>query len=695
MIATASLMFGSTTLQAASEVEHARLNLTSTGELVVTAEDGENYSELKSKNLKFDGYIDVKMKSGKLNSYSVFMGVCGSGQCGTTAFKTLVWRDFDNVRKIEEGISVKVPAKKIPQGLSPNVQAANIFGICNERARGKSYDTEFTHYIKVTLGLNFKNKGFDSSGATAIDYSSARGVPVKVVCRSTNPAPEPYSIDVRLTAQGATCPKKTEARAFIKYKMPATARFRFVHNGKKSVWHTIKARKVSDAPKPTSSPAAGKYLVERVKFYHLDPGEHRFRIEMKDGKKSAVRTINIDCPPFKVTSSWLKYDVEDKPTCKKMVVEETTWKSTRPGSAPFEIKTQGGLVVHSGTLQFAREGLEYVAKTRRTLQMGAFDSDMMARITNQPSANSGWTRLRVQCLEFKGDFSFVDRGAPKCDRKGKALINFSMNVETDIGYSLDCNIGHFSGVAKPAPDGKGGYVAPALVTFDIEKTTRVACALKSVSPGPTKIQALKGELFQCVTPTFDPVTTDLTAEPNPTHDKPEPTIVVDPPRTPPSTGPKVIVDPVRIVCLRGAVRNFKCYCPPKHRKKQFGANKWRCDRIVVDPPRIPPSTGPKVIVDPPRRISCANGAVRNSKCYCPRNRQKVRVGPRAWNCVPKMTVVPPKKPGSSVNTGPRTFQVAPPVRTAPKPKRKKKKKSSRRRSSNNGGPAQMRMIRRR
>ena len=417
---------------------------------------------------------------------------------------------------------------------------------------------------------------------------------VKVICEpegtDIQAPPEPYSIDLNLTSLEDKCPQKTEVRAFIRYKVPATARFRFVHNGKKSVWHEIKARKIDGKPKPEVSPGASQYLVERVKYYHLDPGEHRFRIEMASGKKSGIETIKIKCPPFKVTSDWLKYDVEDTPVCDKWVEEEAIFKSTRPGSAPFRIKTQGGLEVHSGTAKFERDGLEYVARIKRKLKMGAFDQDMLAEITNDPAANSGWTRLRVECLELTGDFSFIDKGGPRCKRVGQALINFSMNMAVDVHYSLDCTNGHFSGVAQAVPDNKGGYVAPALAKFDIEKTAQVTCALKSVSPGKTKVHTLKGHLFQCITPAGHSGTNDLTSDRRTTHNTPTTAdkVAIDPPRVPPRTRPGKIVEPVRIVCRNGAVRNQSCFCPRKHRKVKTGPNAWRCDRIVVV---VPPKKG--------------------------------------------------------------------------------------------------------
>ena len=69
--------------------------------------------------------------------------------------------------------------------------------------------------------------------------------------------------------------------------------------------------------------------------------------------------------------------------------------------------------------------------------------------------------------QLKGDFSFLADNGTSCPRQVKALINFSSSVKDNVHYSLDCTNGHFSGVAPTAEKPGGGYVAPALVTFDI------------------------------------------------------------------------------------------------------------------------------------------------------------------------------------------------------------------------------------
>ena len=113
----------------------------------------------------------------------------------------------------------------------------------------------------------------------------------------------------------------------------------------------------------------------------------------------------------------------------------------------------------------------------------------MAESTTPLGGDTGWEEITIHCgggladagssepddvlppLQLKGDFSFPADQSTSCPREGKALIAFHTSVKNNVHYSLDCTNGHFSGVAQPVPKPGGGYVAPAVATFDITKTT--------------------------------------------------------------------------------------------------------------------------------------------------------------------------------------------------------------------------------
>ena len=472
---------------------------------------------------------------------------------------------------------------------------------------------------------------------------------------------------------------------------------------------------------------------------------------MIGGGESPTRSLDVDCPPFKVTSAWLKYEVEDKDTCPKKVVEEATFHANGPGDAPYRIKTQGGLVVTQGTAHIAREGDNYVAKATRTLSMGAFDQMMQLELVNDPSAGDQ-KPLKVECLDalsgeltlqspgvnsckgealvaihtdgagelpyelecgpgkswqrkvaamankigvdkvafdvtnneqvtcalrtriggklkpldgasmtftchkpidtgaddlapetrsedpppvgdtLTGDFSFVDTGGTTCPRQGKALINFKTSKPDNVHYSLDCTNGHFSGVAPTAPSPQGGFIAPALVSFEIGQTTAAKCALKTVAPGKPKVHTLKGHTFQCVRTTGVDGSDDLAPDTRPDPQKPDKPgkIVIDPPRE---------TNEPTIACAGGAVRDGACVCERTMKPVKAGKNAWRCVKVAVDPkPDKPTVSQPK--------IACAGGTVRNGACACDRGEKPVKAGKNAWRCVKIAVIDPPRNKDS-------------------------------------------------
>ena len=190
--------------------------------------------------------------------------------------------------------------------------------------------------------------GWYPAGAQSRPAIAHTSFPVNVVCLNrTDPRvgeiapPKPVSVDIRVKQKGNSCPKATEVTAYIDFKQPTTARFRVIHNGKKSKPIKIKARKVTLAGKTW-------YRIERMQRYKLDPGNHSFRIKVIGGGKSRKKTIKVDCPPFKVSSAWLTYEVENKRTCKKKVVERAAFYANRPGDIPVPDPDPGRPGGHPG-----------------------------------------------------------------------------------------------------------------------------------------------------------------------------------------------------------------------------------------------------------------------------------------------------------------------------------------------------------
>jgi hypothetical protein len=237
-----------------------------------------------------------------------------------------------------------------------------------------------------------------------------------------------------------------------------------------------------------------------------------------------------------------------------------------------------------------------------------------------------------------GDFSFVDNGGTKCPRQGMALINFKTSKPDNVHWSLDCTNGHFSGVAQTAPSPKGGYIAPALVKFDIGQTTHAKCALKTVAPGKARVHTLKGHLFQCVNRTDVGGPEDFVPETPVDPQKPDrPDKIVDPAKPDEEKPSGAAVSEPTISCANGTVRKGACICEPYFKPVQAGQNAWRCVRSVVDPKPVKPT-----VVQP--KISCANGKVKNGACTCEPNFKPVEAGQNAWRCVRAVVDPKPVKP---------------------------------------------------
>ena len=296
---------------------------------------------------------------------------------------------------------------------------------------------------------------------------------------------------------------------------------------------------------------------------------------------------------------------------------ETTvrFETDKAGPVSFDLhRFPGGMTSHTVNASFdASAGKYYARHQKQETFKSTTNLQYMAESTTPLGGNTGWEEITIHCgggladpgssdpgdvlppLQLKGDFSFPADQSTSCPRQGKALIAFHTSVKNNVHYSLDCTNGHFSGVAQPVPKPGGGYVAPAVATFDIAKTTQVNCVLKSVAPGAPKVHVLKGHKYQCVRTTGTSGSDDLVPDTRPDPKKPEKPgkFVADPPRKP--EGPKADkgkTDAPKLVCANGTVRGDACSCARTDKKVKIGKNAFRCvTSVVVDPVR--PKDGTK------------------------------------------------------------------------------------------------------
>ena len=375
------------------------------------------------------------------------------------------------------------------------------------------------------------------------------------------------------------------------------------------------------------------------------------------------------------------------------------WKKV--GGGAMTAKVINAYASNDGNGGFAAEHVEWIS-VNKTSQVQAKAEDMV----NTIGESTGWKTKMLRCEDgvgggitsdlpnpddpvpikkLAGDFSFIDRGSPKCERTGHALINFTNVPSTAnaVHWSLDCHTGapggkHFSGTALVV-NGPKGRVAPDTVRFDIAKTTTYKCALKTVSPGKAKLHKLKGHKFRCFDSTVNTDVNDLTngSQPDPVVDpdtckRTEKRIKIRGKWTCVPKDPVVIADPIR--CKRTEKRikvRGKWMCVPKdpvviadpikckrsEKRIQLSNGKWACvpkgPDLVVDPIKCKRTEkrvmvrgkwvcvpkGPDTISDA-GRYTCNGGRVlfsraRNATPFCKcfnRKRKPVKKGPYIWVC---------------------------------------------------------------
>ena len=252
-------------------------------------------------------------------------------------------------------------------------------------------------------------------------------------------------------------------------------------------------------------------------------------------------------------------------------------------------------MVHSGTADFKLKGMEYVAEFGRDnlVFSNEFESDMMALIKNQADANSGWVKLKVDCLEALSDkLTLNSLGATSC--KGEALVAIHTDGSGELPYELECG-----------PDKSWQRKVTAManrigvdkVRFDVTNNEQVTCILRTRIGGVLKPLDGASKSFQCHKPTDAGASSDLVPETRPE----------DPPAHPTLTGDFSYIDNGGTRCPRQSkalinfktskpdnvhwsldctiVRNGVCNCDRTHKVVKTGKNAWSCVKVVVDPPR--------------------------------------------------------------------------------------------------------------
>ncbi len=571
--------------------------------------EGEKWTRVSTETFHVTTHYYVSLKKGDITRISAMLGF-DIAQSRFPGGGKRRWGDFTFQLT---GAHVAGPA----------IAACN-----NNKASGDH--TDGTHTVYVDLGFKLF-VGAQRAGNTATQLVDGQ-VQAKVICKKAPKFVEIGNLAVEVDNSTDTCPKNALVKVGFKTNRDDRIDFTLEHMNAGTATtseHFAQPFKIG-----------GKFTASQRIDVVVDSNTEYIEVRLKDGSDSKRWRANgaagtpINCPrAFKVTSLWLSYAVEDKNTCPKKVVEKVTGKATAAGKAPFEIKTQSGLVVHSGVADFKLKGTDYVAEFGRDKLVfsNAFESDMMALIKGQ-SANSGWVGLKVDCLDaVSGKLTLNRLKATSC--QGEALVAIHTNGAGKLPYELECGPGKSWQRKVKAMANKIGVDK---VKFDVTNNEQVTCVLRTRIGGKLKPLGSASMTFQCHKPADVGASNDLAPETRPDGQRPDK----------PS---KVVIDPPR---------------------KPEGVKPDKPGKVVIDPPRKPEAPKPDKITVSEPKISCANGTVKNGSCACARTHKKVKAGKNAWRCV-RAVADPPKN-----KTGGKKLE----VKTAPKkpamPKRSNLKKAN-------------------
>ena len=506
--------------------------------LHVVSSDGEKWDTLLPGNVKFWAHMRLDTRwPGYVVDVGVVLGNCSGSICDSFPVlwtKFVIERDYNGQRYFTVPTSLLTDSTP---GLG--LQSQNIIDKCNEglAADGPTKEHDFEESFGATFVADTEKRWGGLNGLIyeahnpfappltrnyprEINHAKSGTFTVTVVCDAfpkkaelpppPRATPKPVAVDLTVTQRGSTCPKTVTATAYADYLSPRTkARLRLsVGNGFPKI-RVVKTRKVE---------AFGKtwHRAQADFNFTLDPGQKTFKLRVDGNEASKTKTVTIDCPPFEVTSAWLKYEVAKTDRCPRKVIETATFKTTRPGWVDYAIKRDNGAVMAEGRLTATRQGNGYAATAMRELTVGEIDAQFMADVKNRP-ANSGWVPLKIGCMDvLGGELTLTDSGGTQCPRHATALVNIQTDLEGPVPYRLDCSGGRSwtrAAMAKKMPTGK--YVAVDLIQFDIAKTEKLACGLKSLVGGETKQLDFKGRKFQCVTPAVETGSNDIQVAPRP------------------------------------------------------------------------------------------------------------------------------------------------------------------------------------
>ena len=631
-------------------------------EFNVTKEaDADRFGTLVPSSVTINGAYYATMKKGYIRRVDIGFKINGN--------------NVDHANPIRPE-SISVPDKTVSDSFDFHVETASlpaviqngIIAACNDSSRVSNGQSYYDFPVAMQIVAYRYRRG--NTGANKRRDMLVKGVVrSKVFCTQLTHAEAPPKVlsidfDVKKIGQARSCPRRIEVRTRIKYDAPATAKFRFIHNGKQSALISIKARKVTEYKPQTPGfpPKRIIYLVERVKHYNVGPGDHKFNVFLRGSDHPSPKTITVRCGKFKPTALWMTLKQQNKASCPKNVTARIRITANRPGSVLTKIKNQAGVVMAIESIKVKRVGNEYIGKLKKVFKLGEIDTQLIAENSNDSALNSGWQPLKVTCLKpLKGTLSYQGADIGKCPRQVRVAYAIITTTPGKFGYQLNCTGGrNWSGKTKAHKTGPNTYLAVGRKSITLNRHEKVSCALKSKFGGQLKLLTAKGHSFSCKQSGSD----DLTVTPEPVADEP-----TDEPRTPPG-----FIAPIKCKSNERLV-NGRCVKIPKKCKAGKHLRNGRCvkDIISILCKKGFVLKGKKCVKKPGFGIKCKRNERRVGKrCVCKSSFKRVRgtcIKPAA-RVAPKVKVKPVKHKKANILK----------FRNAPKKIKKKRNKKKKRKN---------------
>lgn len=471
--------------------------------IIVTSNDGTRWDRIEETTLSVTYKANLNLRwPGYVERVALYAGQCPRNDCNghKVLFRknNVITRDYKKTVNIPLKSTDLVPVIVVGDGILAQHPASEVLDACKLRllpnAEAKSEPFEFI--MRVNLLVNTRKQAnlnkveteayTDDEAIRTGDQSKSTDLKLRVVCKpfgvQDRPAPPPSLISsFTLTRVGSTkaCPKPF--RLDVRFRFP-----RKPGEQKRRVYFKISANdKQGPMISRSMTPHSNHFTAHYQETIKLDPGQQKvFLITYPGGRKKpgAYKEIThqVNCPPMQVNLVTLNYVQIQDALCPKRVWETTKFYTTRPDPVRYEIKQQSGLVAASGTIDAKRHDDQYIAVVQRLLMLNAVDTDMMARTTDGTNANSGWTKLKVNCMDvLSSKLDILKLDNRKCPKKAFVRATYEISQLGGIRDFLRCSDGSEETGVINATEEAGKFIARRTMTVDIDKTTTLKCSARA------------------------------------------------------------------------------------------------------------------------------------------------------------------------------------------------------------------------